>query len=221
MAATVGRLDHEFADEALLRQALTHRSSGRNNNERLEFLGDAVLGFVTAELLYQRFPTATEGELTRMRAALVRRETLAEIARELDLGPSLVLGEGELKSGGRNRKSILADCLEALLGAVYLDAGMAATRALIAELLGKRLDAMDPRDAAKDAKTRLQEHLQARQLPLPDYAVTDIEGEGHDQSFHVLCELKELGLATRGSAGSRRKAEQVAAARALAELGDP
>lgn len=221
MGGAVQRLGHSFADEALLRQALTHRSAGRNNNERLEFLGDAVLGFVTAELLYQRFHTATEGQLTRMRAALVRRETLAEIARELELGPSLVLGEGELKSGGRNRKSILADCLEALIGAVYLDSGMSAARTLIEKLLGERLDVMDPRDAAKDAKTRLQEHLQSLQMPLPDYSVTDVEGEGHDQSFHVVCELKGLGLATRGSAGSRRKAEQMAAARALEELGNP
>ena len=215
------RLGYRFGDEGLLRQALTHRSAARSNNERLEFLGDAVLGFVAAELLFDRFPTASEGELTRMRAALVRRETLAEVARSLDMGPLLVLGEGELKSGGRDRSSILADCLEATFGAVYLDGGMDAARRVIAALVAERLQAMSPRDTLKDAKTRLQEYLQARRMALPEYAVTGMEGEGHDKAFHVLCTLSDLGLVTRGSARSRRKAEQAAAADALARLGEP
>lgn len=220
MEGLAQRLGHEFSDGVLLRQALTHRSAAKANNERLEFLGDAILGFVAAELLYERFPEASEGQLTRMRAALVRRETLAALARELNLGPELVLGEGELKSGGRNRNSILADCLEAVIGGVYLDAGMAAARRVVAGLLNDRLATMDPLDAVKDAKTRLQEYLQARQLPLPDYTVTAVRGEGHQQAFDVVCEVKGLGFATAGSAGSRRKAEQAAAASALARLGE-
>ncbi|MDT8437757.1 MAG: ribonuclease III [Wenzhouxiangellaceae bacterium] len=212
-------LGHRFADPALLEQALTHRSVGSHNNERLEFLGDAVLNLVIADRLYQRHEAASEGALSRLRSRLVRERTLAEVARELALGDALRMGPGELKSGGFLRDSILSDALEAVLGAVYLDAGFAAVERVIADLFDPRIEALPSADDLKDAKTRLQEWLQARALALPDYAVIEESGADHARRFTVRCRQPELGeqLAT---AGSRRKAEQ-AAARAMLEAIHP
>lgn len=212
------RLDYRFDDPDLLDRALTHRSCGSRNNERLEFLGDAILDFVVAELLYQSEPDAHEGRLTRLRAHLVRRETLASIARELELGPSLRLGPGELKSGGRRRDSILADAFEALIGAVYLDAGVAACRRILKRLYRDRLAAAAREVGLKDPKTRLQESLQARGLALPQYTVVKLEGAPHDQSFTVECVVESIPEPLTGTGASRRKAEQDAASRALEAL---
>jgi ribonuclease-3 len=212
------RLGHRFANPALLEQALTHRSFGSPHNERLEFLGDAVLNCVVAAELYARFDRLREGELSRLRAALVREERLHGLARQLDLGDHLRLGEGELKSGGFRRPSILADGVEALVGAVFLDAGFEAARAAVLHLYGAALDALDVREAAvKDAKTQLQEWLQSRRLRLPEYNVIATQGAAHDQRFEVECALRELGLRTVGRGTSRRLAEQEAA-RAAFEL---
>ena len=212
------RLGYAFADPDLLVQALTHRSLGAHNNERLEFLGDAILGFVIAESLYQAEGDAHEGRLTRLRAHLVRRETLAAIARDLELGEVLRLGPGELKSGGRRRDSILADALEALIGAIYLDAGMAPCHAVLERLYRDRLAEARRELALKDAKTRLQEALQGRGLGLPRYTVVKREGAAHDQSFTVECLVDGLEEAFPGTGSSRRKAEQDAATRALEAL---
>ena len=213
-------LGHRFGDRALLEQALTHRSAAgpAASNERLEFLGDAVLGLVAAELLYHRFPRAEEGELSRRRAWLVREQTLAEIARELELGGLLRLGPGELRSGGFRRDSILADALEAVLGAVYLDGGLGAARRVVERLLGERLAHQPGPGALKDPKTRLQEWLQARRRPLPTYRVVEVGGVEHARRYTVACEVEGLGEPTLGEGTSRRRAEQAAAARALAEL---
>jgi ribonuclease-3 len=212
------RLDYPPRDLTLFRAALTHRSATGSNNERLEFLGDAVLNLLVAHALYRAFPLANEGDLSRLRARLVSREPLAEIATELGLGEALQLGSGELKSGGFRRHSILADALEALLGAIFLDGGLAAVEPLIERLFGARLAALPEPEALKDAKTRLQEHLQSRSLALPRYAVVGVAGEDHAQSFTVSCEVPTLKLATRGSGSSRRRAEQEAAARMLEKL---
>ncbi|MCZ6892437.1 MAG: ribonuclease III, partial [Gammaproteobacteria bacterium] len=178
-------MDYEFNDDSLRVKALTHRSAGSDNNERLEFLGDALLGLITAQYLFEHFPAADEGELTRTRASLVNRDTLAEIARSLDLGNLLVLGEGEQKSGGWRRDSILANSLEALLGAIYLDGGMDVCRQAVETWFAEKLADVDPKSAAKDAKTALQELLQSRRLELPRYETTDISGPSHDQTFTV------------------------------------
>lgn len=212
------KLEVEFTDIALFTQALTHRSAASRNNERLEFVGDAVLGLAVAEALYQRYPHADEGELSRYRARLVRRETLAEIGRELDLGDYLYLGSGELKSGGFRRESILADALESIIGAVYLDLGYEAAAALVLRVLGERIDELDDIDELKDAKTRLQEYLQARQLELPEYEVRDVRGQPHDQTFSVVCRIPDYDHSVTGEGRSRRRAEQQAAQRALALL---
>jgi ribonuclease-3 len=212
------RLGHAFRDPGLLEQALTHRSAGSVHNERLEFLGDAVLGLVAAELLYERRPDATEGILTRLRARLVRRETLARIARDLDLGLQIQLGSGELRTGGHQRQSILANTLEALLGAVYLDGGLAAAGNVIRGLLAADIEALPDDDDLRDPKTRLQELIQGRGLPLPVYEVTSVSGAAHDQCFAVTCRHPGLGLDVAGTGSSRRGAEQDAAARALKEL---
>lgn len=218
--ALLRRLGHRFREPALLLNALTHRSAGGRNNERLEFLGDAILGLVIAEALYLRYPEASEGELSRLRAALVRKQTLAELARDLDLGEHLRLGSGELKSGGYRRESILADALEAIFGAVYLDGGFAACTAVIQALYAARLAALPAEPlAVKDFKTRLQEHLQARRLGLPDYAVVSVRGSAHDQVFEVECRLADLERRARGKGRSRRHAEQQAAQRMLELLG--
>jgi ribonuclease-3 len=211
-------LGHGFARPELLRQALTHRSFGAPHNERLEFLGDSVLNCVIALALYKNFGDLKEGELSRLRASLVRQETLAEIARSLDLGDMLLLGEGELKSGGAKRPSILADALEALFGAIQLDAGFDAARSVIERLYQPSMARIDPSDAGKDPKTALQEILQGRHLPLPRYALLATRGEAHAQQFDMECVIPELGIRTTGSGCSRRIAEQQAAQGALAEI---
>lgn len=211
-------LDYQFRNPELLECALTHRSVGGRNNERLEFLGDAVLSFVITDTLYHRFPQADEGSLSRLRASLVKGENLARMARALDLGDCLNLGPGELKSGGFRRDSILADALEAVFGAVYLDAGTEAARALILRLYQEQLDMAKPSERLKDAKTRLQEYLQARQLSLPSYKVNTITGEAHNQTFSVECCIEDPACCVRGKGSSRRKAEQAAAEAALEKI---
>lgn len=212
------RLGHVVRDPALFAAALTHRSAGGANNERLEFLGDAALNFLIAHELYRQFPQADEGDLSRLRARLVSREPLAELAAGLELGAVLRLGAGELKSGGFRRQSILADALEALFGALYLDAGLAALEPVIARLFGPRIAALPPPETLKDPKTRLQEHLQSRGLPLPRYQVLAVAGEDHAQRFTAGCEVASLHLSTRAEGSSRRRAEQGAAAAMLGLL---
>jgi len=225
LSAALDRLEaalgYRFRQPALLETALTHRSASRRNNERLEFLGDAILGFVISETLYQRFPEAAEGQLSRMRASLVKGETLAGIARELGLGDYLILGSGELKSGGYRRDSTLADAFEAVIGAIYQDSGLSAAREFVLHHLGGRIDQLDPRGILKDPKTRLQEYLQARGQKLPRYEVTAIHGKTHDQMFEVACHVVGLDEPTRGRGSNRRKAEQAAAEAALARLEQP
>ena len=204
------RLGYRFGDAALLRRALTHRSHGVLHNERLEFLGDAVLNLLVAQMLYAD-GEADEGRLSYARAALVREETLAELASELQLGAQLQLGQGEQRSGGRRRSSILADALEAVIGTVYLDGGMHAAVALGQRLYAGRLRALDGQVSTKDAKTRLQELLQARRLPVPVYRVCQTSGPQHAQSFAVTCEIPALALCSSGDGASRRAAEQQAA----------
>ena len=211
-------IGYEPHDAALFGAALTHRSAAGPNNERLEFLGDAVLNLVVADLLYESFPHASEGDLSRLRARLVSREPLAEVAAQLRLGEVLQLGSGELKSGGFRRQSILADALEAVCGALFLDAGLAAAKPVIARLLGARIAALPDPATLKDAKTRLQEYLQARSLALPRYQVERIEGEPHEQTFRVSCEVASLGRRVEGGGSSRRRAEQQAAERMLTEI---
>ncbi|MBI3898612.1 MAG: ribonuclease III [Gammaproteobacteria bacterium] len=205
------RLNYTFAEPALLERALTHRSRSGDNYERLEFLGDSVLNFVVSGDLYKRFPELSEGELTRLRASLVKKETLAAVARDLVLGDSLVLGSGELKSGGFDRDSILADSLEAVFGAVYIDRGIDSARELILQLLAPHFGRLDPRAIPKDPKTRLQEYLQKQSVPLPIYNVLQIAGDPHNQLFIVECQVPELSLTTRGEGSTRRAAEQQAA----------
>lgn len=195
--------------------ALTHRSYGSPNNERLEFLGDAALSLIIAEILYTRFPRQDEGALSRLRANLVNGEVLARRARKLDLGEELLLGPGELKSGGYRRDSILAGALEALIGAAYLESGLDAARRLVQTVLGEEIEAVSPDQAAKDPKTRLQEYLQARRMPLPEYRVQSVEGQDHAQLFRVECRVTGLDEVLSGEGNSRRRAEQDAAGKAL------
>ncbi len=211
-------LEYRFNDLGLLEQALTHRSASAQNNERLEFLGDAVLSFVISAELYARFTQEDEGRLSRLRASLVKGETLAKVAKDLALGDYLRLGSGELKSGGHRRESILADAFEATLGAVYLDGGIDPVRRIILALFAERMANLTPETVLKDPKTRLQEYLQSRRLPLPEYAVLTISGEAHKQQFEVSCRVTGLAEPTFASGRSRRKAEQQAAADALARL---
>lgn len=211
-------LAHAFHHPQLLEQALTHRSANNRNNERLEFLGDAMLGLVVAAELYRRFPEIDEGQLTRLRAALVRKETLAAIAASLRLGDYLRLGEGELKSGGFRRESILANTLEAVLGAIYLDGGFETCRMRIVNLFEHLFSTLDPELLTKDAKTELQEWLQARRRPLPIYRLLKTEGEPHNRQFTVECIVEELSAPLQGVGRSRRVAEQEAARRALERL---
>ena len=208
------QLPYQFRDKGLLDQALTHRSASSKHNERLEFLGDSLLGQVIAAQLYHRFPDASEGELSRMRSSLVREKTLAEIATELNLGDVLNLGSGELKSGGFRRASILADALEAIFGAVYLDGGFDACEQIILSLYRERLEALPEGGTDKDPKTTLQEWLQGKRLPLPVYDLLATFGEAHAQTFHVRCTL-ESGETAEGRGSSRRKAEQQAARKIL------
>jgi ribonuclease III len=214
------KLSYRFRDPALADLALTHRSVGKPNNERMEFLGDALLGVMVAELLYDAHPNASEGELSRLRAQLVNGQALAVIARELELGDGLKLGPGELKSGGFRRDSILADAFEALLAAVYLDGGFEACREVVRGLFKDRVAAI-PR-SSKDAKTRLQEWLQGRGLPLPSYELKDAHGEDHAKTFDVFCAITEPRVIhAEGHGGSRRAAEQDAAETVLRQLLDP
>jgi ribonuclease III len=212
------RLGHQFRDPDLARQALTHRSFGAPHNERLEFLGDSLLNCAVATILYERFPQLPEGDLSRLRAALVNQRSLSEVAVKLGLGDRLRLGEGELKSGGFRRPSILADSLEALLGAVFLDAGFEATRRAVASLLTEKLESAINRPVDKDPKTALQEHLQGRGLALPRYSVQKTEGEAHEQTFIVECRVDDLGITASGTGASRRAAEQAAAEGVLEQL---
>ncbi len=212
------KLGHTFVDEALFRTALTHRSFGLPNNERLEFLGDGILDFVIADALYHRFPELPEGDLSRLRANLVRQETLHRLALALGIGQFLRLGEGELKSGGAQRPSILADALEALFGAIYLDAGFKAAHAVIVTLYAPLIDELKPGQFQKDAKTRLQEWLQGKKKALPRYQLIEATGAAHEQRFEVACEIDSPRLRTVGHGSSRRIAEQVAAEQALKEL---
>jgi ribonuclease III len=213
------RLGYHFAQPALLLQALTHRSFSSGHNERLEFLGDAILNFVVAEALFRRFPDMREGDLSRLRAQLVKGETLARFARHLGLNGLLVLGEGELKTGGQERPSILADALEAILGALYLEAGLDTVRARIVDLLGDEIAAVN-RDVAvaKDPKTQLQEWLQGQGRPLPYYSVIRTEGDAHNQRYTVACAVAGVGMATEGAASSRKLAEKRAAEAMLQHL---
>ena len=211
-------LGYTFARPELLAQALTHRSYGALNNERLEFLGDSVLNCSVARALYDAFPDLPEGSLSRLRANLVRQETLAEIAATLKVGDSLRLGEGELKSGGFRRPSILADALESLFGAIFLDAGFDTAQRVVRGLFDPLVAQIDPKASGKDPKTQLQEILQSRRLPLPDYQLIDTQGEAHDQNFIVECVLTKPVLSTRGAGKSRRAAEQEAARLACAAL---
>ncbi len=208
----------EVADDRLLIQALTHRSAGKDHNERLEFLGDAVLELVVTSWLYRQYPNASEGDLTRLRARLVRKESLADLARRIDLGTVIALGGGEMKSGGRHRDSILADSFEALLGAIYLDSGLSHCEALLIRLMGPRLERAEEEALTKDPKTRLQEWLQSRAMALPQYSVIETLGADHAQEFVVQCVVSARALRVSGRGNSRRKAEQQAAARALLTL---
>ena len=219
-ASLLEALGHGFSDRGLLELALTHRSAGGRNNERLEFLGDALINLIVAEELYRRYADLEEGDLSRLRASLVNQEALADRARELDLGSHLKLGPGELKSGGYRRASILADALEALVGALFLDAGFAVTTAVVRRLFEASLVTASSAGSLKDPKTRLQETLQARDLPLPVYTVESVRGEPHQQVFRVSCRIDPLQLRTEGEASSRRGAEQEAARAALEGLGN-
>lgn len=209
---------HAFQTPGLLSQALTHRSAGTPHNERLEFLGDALIGMIVAEALYQRWPKVDEGVLTRARAELVRESSLAALARGFDLGTRLTLGPGEMKSGGHRRDSILSDALEAVVAAIYLDAGFEACRTAVRPWFEPLIDALQPGKVGKDAKTRLQEWLQGRQLALPRYELLSESGEDHAKSFRVQCSLADPPIAAEGEAGSRRAAEQLAAEAVLAQL---
>lgn len=204
-------IGYEFNDSALLRRALTHRSFSAAHNERLEFLGDSVVNCVIALALHQKFPQLPEGELSRLRASLVSQPALAAIAEQLALGAHLALGEGELKSGGAQRPSILSDTLEAVLGAVMLDGGFEAAREVVDRVFAEPLAAISPQSAGKDAKTRLQELLQRKRQPLPQYAVAAIRGEAHEQEFEVECVIAHLNIRCTGKGSSRRRAEQEAA----------
>ena len=212
------RLGFRASDAALIERALTHRSAAGADNERLELLGDAVLSLLVAEMLYREFTDAGEGDLSRFRAVLVNGETLADIAESVGIGERLRLGTGELRSGGFRRRSILGDAFEALLGAVFLEGGIEAARAVVERHWRERVAALRAAPPPKDPKTRLQEWLQARALPRPSYAVDSVGGEPHEQTFTVRCLVDGLGSATEGQGSSRRRAEQLAAERALALL---
>jgi ribonuclease-3 len=213
------RLGYTFADQKSLQLALTHRSHGATNNERLEFLGDSILNFVIGEALFKKFPEAKEGQLSRLRSQMVKGETLAHLAREFALGECLVLGEGEMKSGGHRRDSILADTVEGIIGAIYLEAGLETCRERLHSWYAERLAALSLETTVKDAKTRLQEHLQSLQKPLPEYNIVQVSGEAHAQLFTVECKIATLSQSATAQASSRREAEKQAAAAVLARLG--
>jgi len=213
------RIGYQFNDPARLLLALTHRSYGNDNNERLEFLGDSIVNMVIAESLFLTFENAREGQLSRLRARMVKGVTLAEIGREFELGQYLRLGSGELKSGGYRRESILADAVESIIGAIYLDSDFETCRTQVLRWFEQRLQKLSIEDTQKDPKTRLQEYLQSRQFPLPQYDVISVDGEAHAQTFHVSCALLSLDRKTAGVGNSRRIAEQQAARNALKALG--
>jgi ribonuclease-3 len=214
------RVRYRFTNPQLLQTALTHRSRSAANYERLEFLGDSILGFIIAEWLYDRFPELTEGKLSRMRAAIVRKDTLARVARSLELGQALILGEGELKSGGYDRNSILADVLEAIIGAIFLDGGLDPCKEFILDVFGPDLDTLRSDTAYKDAKSRLQEYLQKHGLPLPDYVIVNASGEPHCRVFEVECRIEGVQRAFIATGSSRRHAEQSAAEQAMLALSE-
>jgi ribonuclease-3 len=208
-----------FNNPQLLEQALRHRSAGRPHNERLEFLGDSILGFVISSLLYQLFPKASEGDLTHARSILVREPMLAEIARENNLGDLVQLGPGEMKTGGQRRDSILADTVEAIIAAVYLDAGLDTCQLLVEQWFGDRLQTISAKSASKDPKTRLQEWLQSKQHALPVYLLIQAQGSDHEREFEVQCQLQQLNIQTLGTGSSVKAAESQAALKALIQLG--
>ena len=205
------QIGYSFKQASLLRQALTHRSHGSPHNERLEFLGDSVLSLAISSQLIHAFPRLSEGDLSRFRAHLVKEPTLADIAKDLQLGDYLFLGEGELKSGGFRRPSLLADGLEAIIGAIYLDSNFEEVSRIIEALFAPVIAKVDPKKLSKDPKTQLQEYLQSRKLPLPQYAIIATEGEAHEQHFKLECLIPELEIRAQGEGASRRKAEQEAA----------
>jgi ribonuclease III len=209
---------HSFRSEVLLKQALRHRSVGSPNNERLEFLGDALLNCIVAELLYERLPHWSEGDLSRLRSSLVNQPSLVDIATRLGLGDHLELGDGELKSGGHRRPSILADALEAVLGAVYLDGGFDAARTVVLTWFAEVMSEPERLQPVKDPKTALQEWLQAQRIPLPSYRVIETAGDAHEQSFTITCTVETMQMHTQGNGSSRRAAEQQAASRMLEQL---
>ena len=211
-------LDYEFRQVSLLREALTHRSHSVPHNERLEFLGDSVLNCAVALALYRRYPQLSEGELSRLRASLVNKDTLCDVAIKLNLGEAVFLGEGELKSGGHRRPSILADTLEALIGAVFLEDGFGSAAKVVGKLFAPHFELLDPNSIAKDPKTRLQEYLQGRKIATPKYDVVEAMGEAHEQTFRVTCQIPKLKVTTIGSGASRKLAEQQAAAAAFEQI---
>lgn len=215
--ALLARLNYRFDDPSLLTMALTHRSWGRPNNERLEYLGDSVLGLFVAEQLYRRYPDMSEGNLTRLRAQLVRRETLTELARALEIECHLIVGRGELKSGGYRRDSVLGNALEALIGAIYMDGGIDAAFAVLQVVFADKLDEADPGDL-RDPKTRLQEYLQEKALPLPHYLLVEQDGKAHNPTFTVSCRIEQPQFECVVSGRTRKLAEQAAAARMLSRL---
>ncbi|UCB54941.1 MAG: ribonuclease III [Thiotrichales bacterium] len=218
LAVLTRRLDYTFKNEALLTEALTHRSAAVINNERLEFLGDGILNFIIAARLFDQYRGMQEGDLSRLRASLVNKDSLADIAKQLEIGRFIQLGSGELKSGGRRRDSILADAVEAVFGAVYLDSGFETCRDLILRLYDDKLRNVPDVQTLKDSKTSLQELLQSRRFPLPVYTVLEVSGKAHNQMFTVECSIEELECITTAQGKSRRKAEQAAAKLAIEEV---
>lgn len=216
----IDRLGYQFSDSDLLKQALTHRSASKHHNERLEFLGDAVLGLSIARALFDQKPEVREGGLSRFRADLVRRESLADLAREIDLGAHLELGGGERRSGGNQRASVLADALEAVIGAILLDGGFSGANDAVLRIFSSRLENLPHELELIDPKTRLQEYLQSRQLPPPDYSLADVSGADHARTFDMQCRIPALDLEAKGIGTSRRRAEQAAASAALELLQD-
>lgn len=216
----IHKLGYQYQNTAFLEKALTHRSVGANNNERLEFLGDSLVNFMIADALFHQFKGISEGDLSRIRAFLVKGETLAEIAKEYQLSDYLRLGPGELKSGGYRRASILADAVEAIIASVYEDGGLEACRAFVMRLYAERLQQLDPKKVGKDPKTRLQEFLQSRKTALPNYSVISVNGPAHAQQFTVSCYVESLNQKFEATASSRRKAEQLSAEQALDALGE-
>jgi len=212
------KIDAKFDDHALLEQALTHRSIGRSNNERLEFLGDSILGFVVADEIYTRFPDVDEGIMSRLRAHLVNRDSLAAIAKKLKLSDELVLGQGEMKSGGKHRASILSDAVEALIGAIYKDKGLDEAKCWVLDIFKEQLDSLTLDTATKDPKTQLQEYLQARGIAVPKYTVISTTGLDHNQHFKVECQVESVDESVYATASSRKKAEQKAALKILEGL---